>query len=73
MGKRPPLEIENAMITRIVYVLLLLLVGGFCFFGFMATFEPMEPTPWIFRIVYALGFIASLAGLLFHVLKIFRK
>ena len=50
------------MIPRIIYVLLLLLVGGFCFFGFMATFEPFDDgPPYIMRIVYALGVLCNRA------------
>ncbi len=58
------------MIIRILVVLLALLVAGFCVFGFMATFEPLEgKTPLILRAVYLLGFLCSLGGLLYQVRK----
>jgi len=42
-------------------------VGGFCIFGFMATFEPSSDAI-AFRIRYAVVGVACLAGMAFAVL-----
>jgi len=51
------------LITRVIAVIALLAVAGFCVFAFMATFEPLDAsTQLTWRIVYGLVGLASLAG-----------
>jgi hypothetical protein len=48
--------------ARIVTVVFLLVVAGFCAFGFLATFEPLEgAAPIVLRIVYGVAVVACLA------------
>lgn len=48
--------------ARIVTVVFLLIVAGFCAFGFLATFEPLEgAAPILLRVVYGVAVIACLA------------
>ena len=50
-------------IARVIAVVTLLAVAGFCVFGFMATFEALDAsTQLIWRVVYGLVGLASLAG-----------
>ena len=49
---------------RAIKASLCFVVATFCVFGFMATFEPLEgSSPLIFRLVYAIGGLAALWGL----------
>lgn len=51
------------LVTRVIARVALLAVGGFCVFGFMATFEPLDAsTQLTWRVVYGLVGLASLAG-----------
>ncbi len=52
-----------AWLARLISVLMLLGVTGFCVFGFLATFEPLPATTqWTWRAIYSVVGIASLAG-----------
>jgi len=51
------------LIARIIAVIALVAVAGFCAFGFMATFEPLAAsTQLTWRVIYGLVGLASLAG-----------
>lgn len=51
------------VLLRILLGLIVLGFGGFFLFGFLATFEPLDPAiQWGFRIFYLLAGLASLAG-----------
>lgn len=48
--------------ARLVTVVFLLIVAGFCAFGFLATFEPLAgAAPIVLRIVYGVAVVACLA------------
>ena len=50
--------------ARVAVALLLLAVAGFCVFGFLTTFEPLErSTQIVFRIFYSVAFLACLASI----------
>ena len=50
-------------VLRILLGLIVLGFAGFCGFGFLATFEPLDPaTQWSFRIGYVLAGAAALTG-----------
>jgi hypothetical protein len=59
-------------IVRVVVVIALVAVAGFCLFGFMATFEPNDAsTQLTWRAVYSVVGLASLAGAIW--VAVFRK
>ena len=51
-----------AIFVRILFALVLLGIAGFCGFGLLATFEPLDQNVIAFRIGYGAIGIASLLG-----------
>lgn len=52
------------LLSRVIQTVLLLGLLLFCLFGFLATFEPLDPaTQWLWRVVYGLLGVACLIGL----------
>jgi hypothetical protein len=56
------------IVVRIAALMLLLTVAGFCIFGFLATFEPVDrSTQVLWRIIYGAVILACLAQALWLV------
>ncbi|MCH2141969.1 MAG: hypothetical protein MK077_03090 [Phycisphaerales bacterium] len=47
------------LVFRLIMVVGSLLIGGFCLFGFLATFEPLDGSVMALRIVYVIVGVAS--------------
>ena len=52
-------------LLRVVLSLAMACLAGFSIFGFMATFEPLDPdTQMTWRMIYVALFVVSIAGLI---------
>lgn len=50
------------LLPRLLYAAVLLGIAGFCSFGFLATFEPLEGNIMPLRIGYGLTVVAALSA-----------
>ncbi len=63
MNTRQCYHVDMNFLCRCLASAFLLLVFGFCVFGFIATFEPLPPVQqWVWRTVYGLVGLASIIG-----------
>ena len=68
MESRPANQIKETKMSSMLRVILSLAIAclaGFSIFGFMATFEPLDPdTQMTWRVIYVALFVGSIIGMI---------